>query len=151
MYCQWTSITYITEKSIVNTGSTAKLTCKVSYPIDFQGSISWLKVNKTNDEDVSSVVLSNGNAVNVQDSRFLLRQDINIIGTRLNSNSYTLMVRICQHRNPCDHRNAIVLSPIFDWTFLNNFRLTVLKKRMRVGICVGCRSSRTTHCLPKCS
>jgi len=88
VYCQTlTVISDITPKSIKDIGSIVKLTCTVYNPLNFK--ISWLKVNE--DDDMNFVVLSKGNKVFINDTRFSLTQDV--VSTKyFNRKCYTLQV-----------------------------------------------------------
>jgi len=82
-----TSITEITQNSVKNIGSTARLTCKIFDQLQFN--ISWVKINKENYNN--SVVLAIGNIVLVNDSRLSIRQDI-VFTKYYDINRYTLEV-----------------------------------------------------------
>lgn len=82
-----TNVSVGIDKWIKIVGGLTKFTCVVLYPIDF--GVSWIKVNK---EDITeSVVLTNGNRVIINDTRFSLRQDI-VTTNQFDASCYTLLV-----------------------------------------------------------
>lgn len=88
MYCQrLTAISSITKPFIRDLGSTASITCTVFNPLKYN--ISWVKIHEP--DDANPVILSIGNKVLINDSRFSLVQDI-ISTKHYDSNCYTLKV-----------------------------------------------------------
>jgi len=88
VYCQQiTNIYDVIEKSVNVVGGTEKLVCIVMYPFDLN--ISWVKIDK---ENISKpIVLTYGNEVVIDDSRFTLQKDI-VVRKIFNGKCYTLTV-----------------------------------------------------------
>lgn len=95
VFCQRTPIiTHITQKPIKDIGDTVELTCSVLYAREFP--VLWVKVVS---DDI--VVISNGYAIVIKDSRFTTNQDID-------HDRYTLKVANGNEWTPFNDLNTVV-------------------------------------------
>ncbi|XP_043475633.1 lachesin-like isoform X1 [Leptopilina heterotoma] len=124
--CQRTpSISYISQEQIKDIGSSVEMQCSVQYATDF--SILWMKKGRSYDS--TSLPLSTGATLIVQDSRFALRYD-------QSSSTYVLQIKDIQETDAGVYQCQIIIT-------INNVITADVELRVRQPPVISDNSTRS--------